>query len=107
MSGLTLALAIAGLTVVTVLTRSLFLLLGDRVKLPPRIRHGLRYAPACALAAVIVPQLVLVDQTMNIALMNPRFDAGLVTIAAMLTTRSMLLAMSAGMATFVLLRALV
>ena len=31
MSGVTLALAIAGLTVVTVLTRSLFLLLGARL----------------------------------------------------------------------------
>jgi len=33
---------IAGLTLVTLATRSLFLLLGDRVALPARIRHGLR-----------------------------------------------------------------
>ena len=106
MSGLPLSLAIAGLTLVTVTTRSLFLLLGDRVVLPPRIRHGLRYAPACALAALIAPQLVLVDQAFDLSLTNARLDAGLIAIAAMLATRSMLAAMSAGMAAFVLLRAL-
>ncbi len=106
MSELTLALAIAGLTLVTIATRSLFLLLGNRVVLPPRIRHGLRYAPACALAALIAPQLLVVDQTLHLSLANARFDAGLIAIAAMLATRSMLAAMSAGMAAFVLLRAL-
>ena len=106
MSGVTFALAIAGLTLVTVATRSLFLLLGDRVVLPARIRHGLRYAPACALAALIAPQLVLVDQTLTVSLTNARLDAGLIAIAAMLATRSLLAAMSAGMAAFLLLRAL-
>ena len=106
MSGLTLVLAIGGLTLVTVATRSLFLLLGDRIALPQRVRHGLRYAPACALAALIAPQLVLVDQTLNFSLTNARLDAGLIAIAAMLATRSMMAAMIAGMAAFVLMRAL-
>src|SRR5207302_655022 len=56
MSGFTLALVIAGLTLVTLATRSLFLLLGDGVALPARIRHGLRYAPACALPAPGAPR---------------------------------------------------
>ena len=107
MSGATAALVIAGLTLVTVITRSLFLLLGDRVPLPQRVRHGLRYAPACALAALILPQLVLTQQEgISLSLLNPRLDAGLVAIAVMLLTRSMLGAMGAGMAAFVLLRAL-
>ena len=100
------ALVVAGLTLVTVATRSSFLLLGDRVSLPERIRHGLRYAPACALAALILPQLVLSDQTLNVSLSNPRLDAALIAIIAMRATGSMLAAMSAGMAAFVLLRAL-
>jgi branched-subunit amino acid transport protein len=106
MNGLSLALVIAGLTLVTLLTRSLFLLLGDHVTLPARIRHGLRYAPACALAALVVQQLVLADQRLDISLFNPRLDAALVAIAVMLASRSMLATMSAGMAAFVLLRAL-
>lgn len=106
MSGLTLALAIGGLTLVTVVTRSLFLVLGERVPLPPRVRHGLRYAPACALAALILPQLLLSGQRLDIGWLNPRLDAGILTVLVMLWSRNMLAAMSAGMAAFLLLRAL-
>ncbi|HEY4039508.1 MAG TPA: AzlD domain-containing protein [Burkholderiaceae bacterium] len=106
MSDLTYALVVAGLTLVTVGTRSSFLLLGDRVRLPERIRHGLRYAPACALAALILPQLVLNDQALNVSLLNPRLDAALIAFVAMRITGSMLWAMSGGTAAFLLLRAL-
>ncbi|HUD26377.1 MAG TPA: AzlD domain-containing protein [Burkholderiaceae bacterium] len=106
MSGLYLALVIGGLTLVTLLTRSLFLLFGDQVTLPARIRHGLRYAPACALAALIAQQLVLSDQRLDISILNPRLDAALIALAVMLWSRSMLAAMGAGMAAFTLLRAL-
>ena len=106
MSDLTYAFVVAGLTLVTIGTRSSFLLLGDRVSLPERIRHGLRYAPACALAALILPQLVLADQALNMSLLNPRLDAALIAVIAMRITSSMLWAMSAGMATFVLVRVL-
>jgi branched-subunit amino acid transport protein len=105
-SALALAAVIAGLTLVTVLTRSLFLLLGDQVTLPERIRHGLRYAPACALAALIAQQLVLSDGRLDLSILNPRLDAGLIALAVMLWSRSMLGAMSAGMLAFTLLRAL-
>lgn len=106
MSDLYLALVIAGLTLVTVLTRSFFLLLGDQVTLPPRIRHGLRYAPACALAALVAQQLVLAGGRLDLSIFNARLDAGLIAVAVMLWSRSMLAAMSAGMAAFILLRAL-
>ena len=107
MTGLSLAGVIAGLTMVTLITRSLFLVLGDHVALPSRIQRGLRYAPACALAALVVPQLVLNEQGLNIALSNPRLDAGLIALVVMRSTGNMLAAMAAGMAAFVLLRSLV
>ena len=47
----------------------------------------------------------LADQRLDISLFNPRLDAGLVAIAVMLASRSMLAAMSVGMAAFLLLRA--
>ena len=50
---------IIGLTGVTVLTRSFFLVLGDRIPLPERVQHAMRYAPACALAALVAPELLL------------------------------------------------
>ena len=67
---------ILGLTGVTVLTRSFFLVLGDRIPLPERVQHAMRYAPACALAGVIT----------------------------MLVARSMMLTIVVGMAVFTLLR---
>jgi branched-subunit amino acid transport protein len=104
MSELAPYIVIAGLTLVTLFTRSLFLLFGDHVTLPARIRHGLRYAPACALAALVAQQLVLSDQRLYVSILNARLDAGLIALAAMLWTRSMLAAMGAGMAAFMLLR---
>jgi branched chain amino acid efflux pump len=106
-SGLTLGVVIAGLTLVTLVSRSLFLVLGDRVPIPSRIQRGLRYAPACALAALIVPQLVLHDQTLQLTLANPRLDAGLIALLVMRISHNMLAAMVTGMAAFLVLRVLV
>src|SRR5690606_5396990 len=44
-------LAIVALAACSALTRSSFLLLGDYVPLPERVRRALRYAPAAALVA--------------------------------------------------------
>ena len=46
MSALEIWLVIAGMTVVTIVTRSLFLIVGDKVALPMRLQHALRFAPA-------------------------------------------------------------
>ena len=50
---------IAGLTVVTVLTRSFFFISSKPWTLPPWAERGLQYAPIAALAAVIVPEVVM------------------------------------------------
>ena len=53
------AIAIAGLAVITVVTRGFFFL-GDReIPIPRWLRLGLRYAPLAALAAVVVPEVVM------------------------------------------------
>ncbi|MEG0820552.1 MAG: AzlD domain-containing protein, partial [Burkholderiaceae bacterium] len=76
-------LAILGLTVVTLVTRSSFLVLGDRFPLPERVQHALRYAPACALAALIAPEMMVV-QGQFAGLANPKLIGGAVAIAVML-----------------------
>lgn len=55
------ALAIVGLAAITVFTRSFFLLSEREWPMPGWLREGLRYAPLAALAAVVVPE-VLVTQ---------------------------------------------
>ena len=52
-------LATAGLTAITVLTRSLFFLSRRELVLPAWVQRGLRYAPLAALAAVVVPEIVI------------------------------------------------
>jgi branched-subunit amino acid transport protein len=52
-------ITIAGLTVITVLTRAFFLISERELVLPDWVQRGLRYAPLAALAAVIVPEVVM------------------------------------------------
>ena len=104
MSDVTLWVVIVGLTVVTVVTRSAFLIIGDRWTLPERVQHGLRYAPACALVALIAPELVTANGSLAIAFDNPKLVSGLAAGAVMVATRSMLAAMGIGMAAYTLLR---
>ena len=51
--------AIAGMGLITLLTRSFFMIPKDELPLPDWVRQGLRYAPLAALAAVIVPEIVM------------------------------------------------
>ena len=50
---------IIGLTLITVLTRTLFFISSKPWHLPHWAQHGLQYAPIAALSAVIVPELVM------------------------------------------------
>lgn len=50
---------IFGLAVVTVITRSFFFLSSKPWALPAWAQRGLHYAPIAALAAVIVPEIVM------------------------------------------------
>lgn len=52
-------LVILGLAVITVVTRSLFFISSKPWQLPHWAQRGLQYAPIAALAAVIVPELVM------------------------------------------------
>jgi branched-subunit amino acid transport protein len=52
-------IAVIGLTVITVVTRGFFLLSRREIPLPDWLRQGLRYAPLAAMAAVVVPEVVM------------------------------------------------
>lgn len=52
-------ITIVGLTVITVLTRGFFLISKQELVLPDWVKRGLRYAPLAALAAVVVPEVVM------------------------------------------------
>ncbi|WP_296942345.1 AzlD domain-containing protein [uncultured Massilia sp.] len=93
------------LCVATACTRSAFWLVGHRVTIPPRVQEMLRYAPACALAAIVGPDLVLGPQGgMELSLANPKLLAGAAALGYYLWRRSMLQTIVFGMLVFTLLR---
>jgi len=99
-------IVIIGLTGVTIATRSAFLVLGRHYTLPPRLLHALRYAPVCALMALIAPELALANGSIALSFDNPRLVAGIAAAAVMLATRSMVAAMTVGMLGFTAMRVL-
>ncbi len=52
-------IAVIGLTVITVVTRGFFFLSRREIPIPDWLRQGLRYAPLAAMAAVVVPEVVM------------------------------------------------
>ena len=50
---------IAGLALITLVTRAFFLIPEREIPLPGWLRQGLRYAPLAAMAAVVIPELVM------------------------------------------------
>lgn len=104
MSDLEIWLIIFLLTLATFIARSGFWLVGHRIKLPKRVQEALRYAPACALAAIIAPDLLLSGGRLDISFDNPRLLAGVLATAFFLVRKNMLQTIFFGMAVFTYIR---
>lgn len=98
-------LGIALLALSTVLTRSGMLLIGERLRLPVRFSAALRYAPACALTAIIVPDLMFASGQLQLQLDNFRLMAGIVAVGVFAASRSTIGTIAGGMIAFWVLRA--
>lgn len=90
-------LLIAGLAAIAFLSRATFILPGSRLSLPPSVERVLRYAPAAALVAIIVPDLFRVDGVVTLSLCNPRVVAGTIAFVVAAWTRNILLTLVCGM----------
>lgn len=97
-------LTIAGLTLLTVVTRNAFLVLGRHFTLPERVQHALRFAPACALVALIVPEVLLQSGTLALSTGNPKLAATAVTIGVIALTRRAVAAIALGMLAYTVVR---
>jgi len=99
-------IAIGGVTLTTFITRAGLLLLGERLRLPALVDQALVYAPACALAAIIVPDLVLAGGAVSLDPGNFRLLAALVAAGVFVVTRSFVATIAVGMVAFTALRML-
>ncbi len=104
MSAVEIWVTVVLMTVVTVATRTVMIVFGDRIPLPERVQHALRFAPACALTALIAPELLTEQGAWAISLANAKLIGGAIAIAVMLATRSMLATMGLGMAAYLAVR---
>jgi len=95
---------IAGIALVAFFTRAVFILPGSRLRLPATAERVLRYAPAAAIMAIIVPDLALTQGALSISIENPKLVAGLVAFALAAGTRSILATIAGGMAVLLLIR---
>ncbi|HEX7685870.1 MAG TPA: AzlD domain-containing protein [Trinickia sp.] len=104
MSTVEIWLAIIGMTLVTAATRAFFLLGGERAVLPERVQRALRYAPAAALVAVVVPDVLQTPHGISFALSNHALYGTLAGLAWFLWRRSMIGTIVAGMIVYTALR---
>ena len=86
----------------TTLPRASFILPGNRVTLPPLIQRALRYAPAAALAAIVVPDVMLVSG--HLQPLNPKLAAAVAAVAVRLAWQNPWLPFIAGMGVLLVLR---
>ncbi|WP_198115966.1 AzlD domain-containing protein [Massilia rhizosphaerae] len=96
---------IAVLGVATACCRSALWMVGHRVTIPRRVQEMLRYAPACALAAIVAPDFMLGPHgDIQLAVTNPKLLAGIAALAYYLWRRNMLQTIVIGMLVFTVLR---
>ena len=98
-------LTIAGLAVITVLTRALFVLPEREVPMPDWLQKGLRYAPLAALVAVIAPEIVMTRGELIDTWRDPRLFAALAGAAYYFWRRGILGTLVCGSLVMVALRA--
>ncbi|WP_374586549.1 AzlD domain-containing protein [Pseudoduganella sp.] len=107
MTELEIWLTILAMALATAVTRSSFWVIGEHVSIPTRVQEMLRYAPSCALAAIIGPDLLLDTQgVVEFSFHNYKLLAGAAAIAYYLARRNMLETIIFGMACFTALRLL-
>ncbi|MCD6027481.1 MAG: AzlD protein [Solimicrobium sp.] len=104
MSNLDIWLVIGLLTLATLLTRSTFWLIGHHITIPKRINEALRFAPACALSAILFPDFLIRQNQFDLSMTNPQLIAGVLSSVFFLQTRSMLGTIFFGMVVFTLVR---
>ena len=105
MSTLMLWLTIVGTGAVALALRLSFIaLLGD-MEMPGLLERALRFVPAAALTALVIPFLFYENGALQVSLGNERLLAGLVAALIAWRTRSVLFTLGAGMATLLTLQA--
>ena len=93
-------LTIVALGVITVVTRGFFYMSNRPWTLPNWAQRGLQYAPIAALAAVVLPEVVMTQGVLISTFLDARIFATLAGLAWFAWQRSVLGTIVAGMAVY-------
>lgn len=96
--------AIAGLALITLLTRGFFILPSRDLPMPEWLREGLRFAPIGALAAVIAPELVMSHGRLIDSWVDARLFGAAAAVAWYVWRRDMLSTIVVGTGVMLILR---
>lgn len=96
--------SVAGLTVVSALSRSVFFLSDRPWALPSWAERGLKYAPLAALGAVIFPEILMSHGQWPQTWQDARYAAAPVAMAWAWWRRDMLTTIAVGMAVYLPLK---
>jgi branched-subunit amino acid transport protein len=91
-------LLIVGLALVSFATRAVFIFPGGRFRLGATFERVLRFAPAAALTAIIMPDITRTTDFATLTPDYPRLVAGLAAFVVAAATRNILLTIVIGVA---------
>lgn len=91
---------IVGMTLITIVTRCFFFLSSRPLHLPQWARNGMQYAPIAALAAVIIPEIVMSQGHVIATWHDARLFGAAAGIAWFYWRKSVLGTIIAGMAVY-------
>lgn len=103
LSGAWLWISFVLIALATHLPRGSFIVAGSRVRLPATLQKALRYAPAAALSALVLPDMLLVAGDLHPV--NPKCFAGAAAFAIAFRSKNPWIPFIAGMGVLWALRA--
>jgi len=83
-----------------------FIVLFAKKDIAPPLQRALRFVPPAVLTAIIFPELLMHDGSLDISLGNARLLAGLLAAVVAWRTRNFLLTILVGMAALLVLQAI-
>lgn len=99
-------ISIAGLMLITFLTRAGLIIWSREFVLPRRLQRALRFAPMAAIVAIIVPSVLFSQGQIDLSLTNPRLPAIFAGFVAWWFTRQMAVCMVVGLTVYLVGRLL-
>lgn len=98
---MTYTLMIAGMAVITFVTKAALFVLGDRIVFPALLKEALAFVPVTVLTAIVVPMVLAPNGTgLELTWRNPQLVAAIAAIAVCAATGRQLLTILVALAVF-------